>query len=78
MVASVLTQLGLTDLIAETPEEFVTRAAGLANDRDRLRSLRSGLRERMRASPLCDGPAFTRGLEEAYRCMWLRWVRGGR
>jgi protein O-GlcNAc transferase len=75
MVASVLTQLGLADLIADTPEDFVARAVGLAGDLDRLRSLRSGLRERMRAS-LCDGRAFTRGLEGAYREMWVRWVRG--
>jgi predicted O-linked N-acetylglucosamine transferase (SPINDLY family) len=76
MVASVLTQLGLTDLIADTPEDFVARAVGLAGDLDRLRSLRGHLRDRMRASPLCDGPAFTRGLEEAYRALWLRWLRG--
>jgi predicted O-linked N-acetylglucosamine transferase (SPINDLY family) len=75
MVAGVLTRLGLTDLIAGTPEGFVARAVELANDPDRLAWLRAGLRERMRASPLCDGNTFTRQLETAYREMWLRWVR---
>jgi hypothetical protein len=31
----------------------------------------------MRASPLCDGMAFTRHLEAAYRDMWQRWVSNG-
>jgi predicted O-linked N-acetylglucosamine transferase (SPINDLY family) len=30
----------------------------------------------MRGSPLCDGAAFTRHLEAAYRDMWQRWVHG--
>jgi hypothetical protein len=34
---------------------------------------RGSLRGRLRASPLCDGAAFTRGLETAYREMWRRW-----
>jgi predicted O-linked N-acetylglucosamine transferase (SPINDLY family) len=76
MVASVLTQIGLEDLVAPTPEEFVGRAVQLAHDPDRIAELRSTLRERMRASPLCDGRAFTRHLEEAYRTVWRRWAGG--
>jgi predicted O-linked N-acetylglucosamine transferase (SPINDLY family) len=74
MVASVLTQVGLPDLIAHTPEEYITAAARLAGDRDRLASLRAHLRERMLGSPLCNSRAFTRHLEEAYREMWRRWA----
>jgi predicted O-linked N-acetylglucosamine transferase (SPINDLY family) len=74
MVASVLTRLGLTDLVARTPEGFVVRAVELANDPDRLACLRAGLREQMRASPLCDGPTFTRHLEAAYRELWRRYT----
>jgi predicted O-linked N-acetylglucosamine transferase (SPINDLY family) len=72
MVASVLAMLGLQELIADGPDDFVARAARLAGDRDRLRELRAGLRGRMKASSLCDGPAFTRHLEDAYREMWRR------
>jgi predicted O-linked N-acetylglucosamine transferase (SPINDLY family) len=73
-VASVLTQLGLTELIARSPEEYVAAAVRLAGDRDRLAELRCHLRDRMLDSPLCDGATFTRQLEEAYRAMWRRWA----
>src|SRR5262249_57487494 len=74
MVASVLTQLGLTELIARSPEEYVAAAVRLAGDRDRLAELRRHLRDRMLDSPLCDGASFTRQLEKAYRAMWRRWA----
>jgi predicted O-linked N-acetylglucosamine transferase (SPINDLY family) len=73
MVSSVLTQLGLTDLIAHTPQQYVEIGSNLAGDRARLRELRSTLRDRMSASPLCDGRGRTRELESAYREMWARW-----
>jgi predicted O-linked N-acetylglucosamine transferase (SPINDLY family) len=73
MAASVLTTVGLSELIAESPEEFVALAVRLAGDLDRLASLRAGLRVRMAGSPLCDARKFTRGLESAYRSMWQRW-----
>jgi predicted O-linked N-acetylglucosamine transferase (SPINDLY family) len=74
MVASVLTQVGLTDWIADNPEDFVAKALRFANDRDLLTELRTGLRGRMQRSPLCDGKAFTRHLEDAYRTMWRTWL----
>jgi protein O-GlcNAc transferase len=73
MAASALTALGLAELIARSPKEYVTIAADWAADVDRLGRLRNGLRERMRTSPLCDGAGFTRSLEEAYRRLWRRW-----
>jgi tetratricopeptide (TPR) repeat protein len=74
--ASILTAVGLDHLIAPTPDEYVAIAAGLARDRDALATLRSGLRERMRASPLCDGAVFARAVEDAYRAMWRDWCAG--
>ena len=73
MVASVLTQTGLTELIANTPEEYVEIATRLAQDVNRLGAMRSQLREQVKNSPLCDGKGFTRGLETAYREMWQKW-----
>ena len=70
---SQLTNLGLTELIARTPEHYVQIAADLAADRPRLAELRTDLRRRMRSSPLMDGARFSRGVEEAYRAMWRRW-----
>lgn len=67
--ASLLTRVGLEDLIAEDAEDYIRRAAALAVDHERRAELRRTLRSKMAASPLCDGPAFTRGLEAAYRRM---------
>jgi predicted O-linked N-acetylglucosamine transferase (SPINDLY family) len=73
MVASVLTQLSMTDWIARAPEEYIAKAASWTGRLDELAALRVGLRERMRISPLCDGKRFTRELETAYRDMWERY-----
>jgi predicted O-linked N-acetylglucosamine transferase (SPINDLY family) len=70
---SLLANLGLTDLIAVSLEEYVELAKRLAQDRDRLRFLRSNLRYLMSRSPLTNGRAFTQILESVYRQMWHRW-----
>lgn len=70
---SLLTQVGLDDLIASTPDEYARIAGDLARDPERLARIRGGLRETMRTSPLCDGPGFVRELEQAYRSMWRTW-----
>ncbi|MEX2218078.1 MAG: tetratricopeptide repeat protein [Phycisphaerales bacterium] len=67
---SLLTAAGVPDLAAATPEQFRDTAAGLAGDAVRLRELRSGLRARLAASPLCDAPSFARGFEAALRALW--------
>lgn len=72
MGASMLTQVGLPELIAKTPEEFVASAVQLAGDLDRLEKIRSQLRGWMRDT-ICHAESYTRSLEEAYRNMWRRW-----
>lgn len=67
---SLLTNAGLPELIAHTDEEFVSIAAGLARDRERLAGLRSGLRERFVASPVCDAGAYSRRLAQSLRGVW--------
>jgi predicted O-linked N-acetylglucosamine transferase (SPINDLY family) len=71
-----LTQMDMTELAANSPEDYVARAVALANDRDRLANLRRSLRPAFEASPICDGPKFTRTLEDAYRQMWRRHTSG--
>ncbi len=63
-------------MVAASPDEYQDRAVALARDRERLVQLRAGLRQRMAAAPVCDGPGFTRALEAAYRQAWRRWCRG--
>jgi protein O-GlcNAc transferase len=70
---SLLTNLGLPEMIAETPEQFVSIAVELSNNLPRLRDLRASLRDRLQASPLMDAPRFARNIEAAYREMWRRW-----
>ncbi len=71
--ASLMSRIGLSELVARDAADYVEIAARLASDRERLASLRAGMRDRLRASPLCDGPGFARRVEDAYRGMWRRW-----
>ncbi|MGP1675524.1 MAG: O-linked N-acetylglucosamine transferase family protein [Burkholderiales bacterium] len=67
---SMLTNAGLTELVADTPAEYVAIAARLAGDLDRLSRMRAGMRDRMANSPLLAAKRFTLDLEKAYRQMW--------
>ena len=71
--ASLLTTVGLPELIARDPDDYLAKAMALAGDLDRLANLRAGLRARLQASPLCDATGFARALEAAYRGMWRNW-----
>ena len=72
---SILTNVGLGELVAESPAQYVDIAAVLAADLPRLAELRSTLRDRMRASPLMDASGFTRAIEDAFRQMWANWCQ---
>jgi predicted O-linked N-acetylglucosamine transferase (SPINDLY family) len=74
--ASLLTQVGLTDLIADSIEEYVEIAVALAGNPGRLDELHRNLRPRMAASPLCDEGAFACKIEAAFRTMWQHWCQG--
>lgn len=73
VTASVLTSAGLSEFIAETPDDYIALAVRWARLPDRLAQLRGHLRQQLRASALLDGRRFTRELEAAYRTMWRRW-----
>jgi protein O-GlcNAc transferase len=73
MGVTILTNAGLPELIAKNEDEYVRIAADLANDRERLKKMRHGLRERVKASPLMNQERFARNMENAYREMWRKW-----
>jgi len=73
--ASLLTAVGLEELIASDPADYVAKAAALAQDPERRKTLRADLRERMAASELCDGRGLATALEDAYREMWVKYVK---
>lgn len=65
--SSILTAIGgLDDLICNSPEEYVDACVQLAENADRRAYLRKHMREKMLASPLCDGKAFCEQLEKLY------------
>jgi predicted O-linked N-acetylglucosamine transferase (SPINDLY family) len=70
---SILTNLGLTELIGKDDEAYISIAKRLAGDIPRLNDLRMGMRARMQASPLMDARRFARDIEAAYRQMWSEW-----
>ena len=76
--ASLLTQVGLTDLIANSIEEYVEIAVALAGDPRRLDELHRILRPRMAASTMCDERGFACKMEAAFRCMWQHWCQVSR
>jgi predicted O-linked N-acetylglucosamine transferase (SPINDLY family) len=67
---SILSNVGLTGLLAHDSEQYARIAADLAGDLQRLGELRATLRERMQHSPLMDAPRFARNVESSYRMMW--------
>jgi predicted O-linked N-acetylglucosamine transferase (SPINDLY family) len=63
------------ETIAHDFDEYVELAVSLAGDLPRLAMLRAGLRDRMAASPLCDGKRFAANLLALVREIWQQWVR---
>jgi predicted O-linked N-acetylglucosamine transferase (SPINDLY family) len=70
---SILSNVGLPELVARSKEEYLEIASHFATDLGRLAEVRSTLRDRMRASPLMDAPRFARDLECLYRNAWKSW-----
>ena len=67
---SILSNVGMPELMAQNPQQYVRIAVDLAADLPRLATLRATLRDCMAGSPLMDAPAFARDVEAAYRRMW--------
>lgn len=70
--ASLLRHAGIEDLVAASRDDYIVRAVALAADPARRAAYRAGLRARIAASPLCDGPGFARAMGAAYRDVWQR------
>ena len=64
-----LSALNLADWCTDTLDAYVARAIAAAHDLDRLAALREGMRIRMRASVLCDGPGLAAAMDAAFREM---------
>jgi predicted O-linked N-acetylglucosamine transferase (SPINDLY family) len=76
MGASLLTAVGLSELIALTLEEYVVIAINLAKNPTKLTSYRHLITKERLKSPLFKTSLFTRSLEAAYEKMHLHAVQG--
>ena len=73
---SLLSNAGVPELVAQTPDEYRKKASNLAADADRLQSLRRDLRSMVQRSPLTNAERFIHHLEELYRIAWHDWFTG--
>jgi predicted O-linked N-acetylglucosamine transferase (SPINDLY family) len=78
VAASLLTAVGLPELIAGDVKDYVTKAVALARDAGERRRLRDYLEGPGHASALFDTAATTRALEAAYSAMADQYRRGVR
>ena len=76
MSSSILTAIGLPELITQTAEEYESLAVDLARSPDRLQTIKQKITKNRLTQPLFDTPGFTRNLEKAYKEMWQIFVAG--
>jgi predicted O-linked N-acetylglucosamine transferase (SPINDLY family) len=72
--ASLLNCVGLQDLVASSPEQWMEIARRLAMDRARLGAMRAGLRKRMERSALVDASGYTLAVEAKFLKMRERFA----
>ena len=76
VAASLLTTLGLPQLIANDLPDALERALQLARNPSALATVRQQLADQRLRSPLFDTARFTRDLERLYRAMWAQHQQG--
>jgi len=72
--ATLLSAVGVPELIAHSEEGYIDMAVRLARDEDKLLWYSQNLRNLVASSPLTDAVGFTKKLEQAYREMWQRYT----
>lgn len=71
--ASILTSIGLGDLVTDNVDAYIERIIDLASQPEKLAQLRFSMRGRINNSPLGNADLFTRNLETVFRDMWQQW-----
>ena len=74
--ASLLSAVGLPELIAKSPRKYEELALRLARDPGALAAIKDKLARNCLTEPLFDTAGFTRNLEAAYETMWRRHQNG--
>ena len=76
VAGSLLTAVGLPELITETEEEYEALALDLAKDPKRLSKIRAKLNKNRLTKPLFDTERYTRHLETGYQLAYDRYFNG--
>lgn len=76
VAASVLSAIGMPELITRSLEEYEALATLLAREPWRLRQVRARLADHRQTAPLFDTARYTRHLEAAFEQMWQMHERG--
>jgi protein O-GlcNAc transferase len=71
--ASILTNIGLEDFIAQDINGYIKLAVEMSANLKYLMEIRTSLRERMKNAPLCDGLSFAKDFEAIYQDMWSKY-----
>lgn len=70
---SILTQVGLEELITHSEEDYAGLAESLATNPALLENYHMSIRDKFSNSPITDKSNFALKIEDAYRIMWKEW-----
>ena len=70
VAASALFGAGYPEFVTYSKEEYLDKAVALAGDLDKLALIRSGMREKISASALFDGPLIAKNFGLKMREIW--------
>lgn len=76
VAASLLTTIGMSELVCDDQAQYVDTVVALATDADRRAELGARLVQARGTSPLFDGEGFARDIEALYLRMWERAAAG--
>jgi predicted O-linked N-acetylglucosamine transferase (SPINDLY family) len=76
VAASLINSVNLPELITNTKEQYESLAIQLANNPEKLITIKEKLNNNLTKSPLYDTPLYTQHLESAYRAMYERYQQG--
>lgn len=75
--SSILENMGLEELCADTVESYVEKAVGLGRDMELVEALYgNNIRIMFRKSPVMNAPLYMGNMEAAYEAVWERYVTG--
>jgi protein O-GlcNAc transferase len=76
VAASLVSAVGLPELITQSPQDYEALALRLATHPAALAEIKSKLERNRRSFPLFDTNRFRQHIETAYSTMWETWQRG--